>query len=49
MMYGGVFALIYKGLSHPRVGGFWPVWNLAYDTGRVSELWRMDPSPAQVP
>uniref|UniRef100_A0A0M3I9M8 Sodium-coupled monocarboxylate transporter 1 n=1 Tax=Ascaris lumbricoides TaxID=6252 RepID=A0A0M3I9M8_ASCLU len=47
MMYGGVFALIYKGLSHPRVGGFWPVWNLAYDTGRVSELWRMDPSPAQ--
>uniref|UniRef100_A0A915B653 Sodium/solute symporter n=1 Tax=Parascaris univalens TaxID=6257 RepID=A0A915B653_PARUN len=47
MMYGGVFALIYKGLSHPRVGGFWPVWNLAYDTGRISELWRMDPSPAQ--
>ncbi|VDK17987.1 unnamed protein product [Anisakis simplex] len=47
MMYGGVLALICKGLSHPRVGGFWAVMNVAYESGRVNELWRIDPNPAQ--
>ncbi|VDK62039.1 unnamed protein product [Gongylonema pulchrum] len=48
MMYGGVFALLYKGLMHPQVGGLAKVWNLAYETGRINELWRMDLNPAQV-
>uniref|UniRef100_A0A1I7ZD88 Sodium-coupled monocarboxylate transporter 2 n=1 Tax=Steinernema glaseri TaxID=37863 RepID=A0A1I7ZD88_9BILA len=47
MMYGGVAALIYKGLSHERVGGIGRVWDIASETGRISELWRMDWDPAQ--
>lgn len=48
MMYGGVFALIYKGLTNPRVRGFIYPWNLAYNTGRITELWRINPTIAQV-
>lgn len=42
IMYTGVFTLIYKGLSHPRVGGLERVMNIAWDSGRISELGRMD-------
>ncbi|CAI4227779.1 unnamed protein product [Auanema sp. JU1783] len=46
LMYGGVFAIIYKGLSHPRVGGFSRVWEIAKVSGRLDELnrfdWRID-------
>lgn len=48
MMYGGVLAVIFNGLIHPRVGGFKRVWNIAESTGRINDLWRMNISPAQV-
>ncbi|PIC34480.1 hypothetical protein B9Z55_014112 [Caenorhabditis nigoni] len=42
IMYTGVFTLIYKGLSHPRVGGLERVMSIALDSGRIEELARMD-------
>jgi hypothetical protein len=48
-MYGGVFALIVLGLAHPRVGGLSRVITLAIDSGRITDLLRIDPNPAQVP
>lgn len=47
MMYGGVAALIYRGLNNEQIGGFSRVWRLAVDSGRIGELARFDPSPAQ--
>ncbi len=49
MMYGGVIALIAKGLAHPRVGGFSRVLDIAYQSGRIDDLFQMDLNPAQVP
>ncbi|CAI5448242.1 unnamed protein product [Caenorhabditis angaria] len=46
LMYSGVFTLIIKGLNHPRVGGFSRVLDIAWDSGRISEIasfnWRLD-------
>ncbi|VDL73409.1 unnamed protein product [Nippostrongylus brasiliensis] len=43
LMYGGVFTLIFQGLRHPKVGGIERVWNIAVESGRTAELFRMDP------
>ncbi|CAD6196556.1 unnamed protein product [Caenorhabditis auriculariae] len=42
LMYSGVLLLIIKGLSHPRVGGFGRVWEIASESGRLSEFVRLD-------
>ncbi|CAJ0944907.1 unnamed protein product, partial [Mesorhabditis belari] len=46
-MYGGVAALIYKGLAHPRVGGLNRVFQIASESGRLSEIWRWNADIAQ--
>lgn len=47
-MYGGVFVLIFKGLLHPQVGGLNRVLSIAYDSGRIDDLFRFSPTIAQV-
>ncbi|CAJ0584954.1 unnamed protein product, partial [Mesorhabditis spiculigera] len=47
LMYGGVSALIYKGLNHPRVGGLDRVLRIASESGRLGEMWRWDVGIAQ--
>uniref|UniRef100_A0AC34GV26 Sodium-coupled monocarboxylate transporter 1 n=1 Tax=Panagrolaimus sp. ES5 TaxID=591445 RepID=A0AC34GV26_9BILA len=47
MMYGGVFVLIFKGLLHPQVGGLNRVLSIAYDSGRIDDLFRFSPTIAQ--
>ncbi|GMT35816.1 hypothetical protein PFISCL1PPCAC_27113 [Pristionchus fissidentatus] len=47
MMYAGVFSLLYKGLSHERVGGIGKVWEISVNSGRMNELFRFDPNIAQ--
>ncbi|CAB3406637.1 unnamed protein product [Caenorhabditis bovis] len=42
LMYTGVFTLIYKGLMHPRVGGLSRVMDIAWRSGRIAELVRID-------
>lgn len=49
LMYAGVLSLIVKGLAHPRVGGFFRVLDVAYESGRIGELWRVDWRIDQVP
>ncbi|KAE9548188.1 hypothetical protein FO519_008597, partial [Halicephalobus sp. NKZ332] len=46
-MYAGVIAVIVKGLSHERVGGLNRVLQIAWDTGRFDEIFRMNPTIAQ--
>lgn len=48
MMYGGVFALIWKGLTNPQIGGLTRVWQIASDSGRLTDFLRVDPSLFQV-
>ncbi|GMR62983.1 hypothetical protein PMAYCL1PPCAC_33178, partial [Pristionchus mayeri] len=47
MMYAGVFSLLFKGLTHERVGGIGKVFEVASSTGRFAELWRFNPDIAQ--
>ena len=45
-MYAGVAVLIIKGIGD--VGGLGRVWEVAVDGGRVADLNRWNPNPAQV-
>ncbi|KAF8375907.1 hypothetical protein PRIPAC_82336, partial [Pristionchus pacificus] len=47
MMYSGVLCLIVRGLMDERVGGIRRVYQLAVETERIDELWRIDPHLAQ--
>lgn len=48
IMYAGVSFLIGYGLSHENVGGAGRVFSLAFETGRISEVWRTDLRITQV-
>lgn len=47
LMYSGVLCLIVRGLMHERVGGVSRVFQLAVDTQRMRELWRIGPEVTQ--
>lgn len=47
-MYGGVIALIWKALSNPQVGGLEKVWKIGVDSGRMTDIFRFDPTVLQV-
>ncbi|GMS95696.1 hypothetical protein PENTCL1PPCAC_17871 [Pristionchus entomophagus] len=47
IMYCGVLCLIVRGLMHERVGGVQRVYQLAVETERIHELWRIDPRLTQ--
>ncbi len=48
LMYSGIFGLIIKSLNNPKIGGIGHVFSLAIDSGRLTDLARIDPNPAQV-
>ena len=47
LMYAGVVVVIVKGLAHEKVGGLDRVLEIAWDTGRFDEIFRMNPTIAQ--
>lgn len=47
-MYGGVIALIWKALSNEQVGGITRVWNIGVQSGRMTDVFRFDPTIFQV-
>ncbi|KAE9555537.1 hypothetical protein FO519_001208 [Halicephalobus sp. NKZ332] len=47
LMYAGVIAVIMKGLTHERVGGLGRVFDIAWDTGRIGDIFQMNPTIAQ--
>ncbi|KAI1732907.1 sodium:solute symporter family domain-containing protein [Ditylenchus destructor] len=47
LMYGGVIALIWKALSNPQVGGLQKVWKIGVESGRMTDIFRFDPTVFQ--